>query len=167
MTENLLDKIDEELRICREYLAKSGDEDSLKPLLVRLLLVGAYGAYEKAMRNAVGQRAENSSDKEFVRYLGEATRRHEAPFGGIRVDDLRVLENDYPEWGLLISSKAKAEYKKLAKHRHAVAHGGKTDIRWEEMQDMHNMAKMVPEKFVEALRRMPSRAGRRPCRNKS
>ena len=161
-----MDDFDKEMRVCRERLAKSDNNDPLKYLFVRLLLVGAYGAYEKAMRDAVEQRAEKSGDREFVRYLGRATRRYNAPFDGISINRLRVLEGAYPKWNMQIQNEAMREYKKLTRHRHKVAHGEKTDMGWEEAQRMHDMAKTVPLTFVDALHQMSShmRAGRPPTR---
>lgn len=147
MTEYPLADFEEQIRLCREHLAKSDDKDSLKPLFVRLLLVGACGAYEKTMRGAVEKRANESTDKEFVQYLGKAAQRHGLPFDSISIYRLmrpkgrHVLDR-------LISNNAMETYEKLVKQRHAVAHGEETDVRWEEMQHMHDVAKEVPLTFT-------------------
>ena len=66
MTGDPLDNFEKQMQTCVEYMAKSDAEDPLRPLLVRLLLVSAYGAYEKAIRDAVCRRARESSDGKFV-----------------------------------------------------------------------------------------------------
>lgn len=157
MTEDPFSNFENQIRICREHLAKSDDKDSLKPLFAQLLLVSAYGAYEKAMRDAIEQMAEKSTDGEFVRYLGKATRRYGMPFGSISVGRFRVLESLYAEWDMQIQNEAKEKYERIVEQRHAVAHGRGTDIVWEEIQDMHGMAKEVPQMFIEALRQMRNR----------
>ena len=166
MTENPLGNFDKEVRACRKLLAKGYGDDALMSLFVRMLLVGAYGAYEKAMRDAVEQRAEKSGDGEFVRYLGRATQRYGAPFDGILVYRLRVLEGAYSKWSMQIQNEAVRAYRKLAKHRHKVAHGEDTDMGWEEALRIHDMAKTVPLTFVDALCKMSGhmRAGRPPTR---
>ena len=46
-----LDCFEERLGACFRHLDTSVDRDALEPLLVRLLLVAACGAYEKTIRN--------------------------------------------------------------------------------------------------------------------
>ena len=149
-----LDCFEERLRVCFRHLDTSVDRDTLEPLLVRLLLVAAYGAYEKTIRSVVDLRMANSNDAEFVRYLGKATERHGMPFGMVSTTMfMRVLGEMPGTVGMHLAREAKAAYHRLAQDRHSVAHGGGTEITLDELQCMHEMAKGVPLAFVVALRR--------------
>lgn len=158
MTGDPLDNFEKQMQTCVEYLAKSDAKDSLRPLLVRLLLVSAHGAYEKAIRDAVCRRAKKSSDGKFVRYLGEVTQRHNAPFDGLSIKSLMTAYGR-PRLGLAIRKEVNDAYKRLSNSRHIVAHGGDVDMTLEDMQEMHNKAKKVPHAFVDALCDMQDRPG--------
>lgn len=148
-----LDRFEERLGVCLQHLDKSGDRDALEPLLVRLLLVEACGAYEKTIRGAVDLRMENSGDMEFVRYLGTATERYNMPFGTAPPRRfVSVLEGLPGTAGMPLAKEAKEMHRRLLQGRHSVAHGGGTEITLDELQCMHKMAKGVLLAFAAALR---------------
>ena len=155
MTGDPLEDFEEQIQMCREHLAGSDDRDSLEPLFARLLLVSAYGAYERTIRDAVDQRAKNASDKKFLQYLGKATQRYRMPFDSIPTYRLRKPKGPHI-LDIPISKKVEDAYEKISEARHIVAHGGNVDITLEWIQEMHDMAKRVPLAFADALQQMPN-----------
>lgn len=151
---NPLDCFEECMRVCLQHLDRSVDRDMLEPLFVKLLLVEAYGAYEKTIRGAVDLRMANSDDIEFVRYLGRATERHDMPFGTVSTKHFMVvLEGMSDTADMHLAKEVKKTYSRLVKNRHSVAHGRKTEITLDELQCMHEMAKGVPLAFAAVLQR--------------
>lgn len=150
-----LDCFEERLGVCLRHLATSVDRDTLEPLLVRLLLVAACGAYEKAIRGAVDLRMANSDDAEFVRYLGRTTERYGMPFGTVSTKSfMRVLEEMFDTEDMSLAREAKETYRSLVQDRNSVAHGGETEITTlDELHCMYEMAKGVPLAFIVTLRR--------------
>ena len=149
-----LNCFDELLSACLRHLDKSVDRDTLEPILVMHLLVAACGAYEKTIRGAVDLRIGNSGDAEFVRYLGRVTEKHGIPFGAVSVDRFRKVMGTSNNAGMGLAKEVQEAYRRLFQNRHAVAHGGETDITLDELQCMHEMAKGVPLAFAAALNRL-------------
>ena len=153
-----LANFEERLQICQEMIKKC-NQKSLEQILVRLLLVEAYGAYEKTMRDAISRRAEDSSDDEFAQYLGRATRvfdKHKnkftRPFAIIRTYSfIRELKTYNTTPNMSIPSDVKSAYDKLCQARNRVAHGGEIRITLEELLQMHKKAKRVPLTLVRIL----------------
>lgn len=155
-----LECFEERLRVCFRHLDKSVDRDTLEPLLVRLLLVAACGAYEKTIRGAVDLRMADSGDMGFVQYLGSVTERHDMPFGVVSTERFRKALGRLPGTAdMHLAGEITKMYCRLVQDRHSVAHGGETEITLEELQCMHGMAKGVPLAFAEALRRRFGQGG--------
>ena len=153
-----LDDFERRLQICQEMIKKC-NQKSLESILVRLLLVEAYGAYEKTIRDAINRRAEDSSDDKFAQYLGRATRvfdkrknKFTRPFAIIRTYSfIRELKTYNTTLNMSIPSDVNSAYNKLGQARNRVAHGGEIRITLEELLQMHKKAKHVPLTLVRIL----------------
>ncbi len=153
-----LDNFEERLQICQEMIKKY-DQKSLEQIFVRFLLMDVYGAYEKTIRDAINRRAEDSSDGEFVQYLGRSTRvfdQHEQkfvrPFSTIRTSSfLGALKTDNTKPNMSIPGEVKKAYAELRRARNNVAHGGETRITLDKLLQMHKKAKRAPQTLVKVL----------------
>ena len=153
MAGNPLDDFEKRQKMCLDHLEKSGDVETMSPIFVRLLLVDACGAYEKIIHRAVDQRAKNSKDGKFVKYLGSVTYGHDRTFGAISAwKFLQTLNKSDMGTGILVEEKTWKIYEKLIQHRNAVAHGEETNISLDELLHMCDIAKNVPLAFAEKLR---------------
>ena len=72
MTGDPLEDFEEQIQMCREHLAGSDDRDSLEPLFARLLLVSAYGAYERTIRDAVDPKSKECQRQKIFTVSGQS-----------------------------------------------------------------------------------------------
>lgn len=137
-----------------DYLGKSADAKTLEPLFVRLFIIDAISSYERTIYDAVVQRAKNSCDPEFGRYVKKSMEKRGKPFGATWRFLLSAHTDLYrDEFENSTYKEKRNAYDKLVKLRNDIAHGGGTDMRLGELMDMHSDAKAVPCLFAVLFRR--------------